>query len=85
LRFLRALDHSEYRRIGQTGFRLDGETLVILWDLRWSTLMESKQREIVRIVGRAWSVVGGAETRFRIEGEDGTVASFVNGEVHLEE
>src|ERR1700741_5306414 len=45
LRFLRALDHSEYRRVGQRGFRLEGDTLIVLWDLRWNTLPEPKQRD----------------------------------------
>ena len=83
LRFLRALDHSDYRRIGQHGFRLEDQTLVVLWDLRWTTLPETKQQEIVRIVGRAWKVVGGEDTVFRVEGEDQSVASYKDGEVHL--
>src|SRR5207244_1105714 len=83
LRFLRALSHSDYRKIGQRGFRVDGQSLIINWDLRWNVLPEPKQKEIVRIVGRAWQVVGGEDTRFLIEGEDETVASYKNGEVHL--
>ena len=83
LRFLRALDHSEYRRIGQSEFRLEGQSLVLISDLRWNTLPESKQQEIVRIIGRAWTAVGGENTRFRVEGEDGIVASYANGLVHL--
>ena len=84
LRFLRALDKSEYRRVGQTGFRLEGQTLVVLWDLRWKVLPEAKQLQIVRIVGKAWQVVGGENTRFRIEGEEMTVAEYKDGNVSIE-
>jgi hypothetical protein len=80
LRFLRALDRSQYKRVGQREFRLEGQTLIVIWDLRWGTLPEVKQLEIVRIVGRAWSVVGGENTRFRIEGDDATVAEYRDGE-----
>ena len=83
LRFLRALAHSDYRRIGQREFRVEGQTLLMTWDLRWNTLLETKQQEIVHNVGRAWQVVGGEDTRFLIEGEDNTVASYKKGEVHL--
>src|SRR5437588_5921533 len=83
LRFLRALSHSDYRRIGQREFRVEGQTLLMTWDLRWNTLLETKQQEIVHNVGRAWQVVGGEDTRFLIEGEDDTVASYKKGEVHL--
>src|SRR5688572_21658429 len=81
LRFLRALDRSEYKRVGQRGFRLEGQTLIVIWDLRWGTLPEAKQLEIVRIVGKAWAVVGGENTRFRIEGDDTTVGEYPDGEV----
>jgi len=84
LRFLRALDKSEYRRVGQRGFRLEGQTLVIIWDLRWKVLPEARQLQIVRIVGRAWHVVGGENTRFRIEGEETTVAEYKDGEAVVE-
>jgi hypothetical protein len=80
LRFLRALDRSEYKRVGQREFRLEGQTLIVIWDLRWGTLPETKQLEIVRIVGKAWAVVGGENTRFRIEGDDATVAEYKDGE-----
>lgn len=83
LRFLRALEHSEYRRVGQRGFRLEDQTLIVMWDLRWSNLPGSRQQEIVRIVGKAWRAVGGENTQFRIEGEDASVASFTSGEVLL--
>jgi hypothetical protein len=83
LRLLRALSHSDYRKIGQRGFRVDGQSLIINWDLRWNVLPEPKQEEIVRIVGRAWQVVGGEDTRFLIDGEDETVASYKKGEVHV--
>ena len=83
LRFLRAMDHSEYRRIGQRELRLEGQTLVVIWDLRWNVLPEPKQRDIIRIVGRAWQVVSGDETRFRIEGEDDVVAFYRKGQEHL--
>jgi hypothetical protein len=83
LRFLRALSHSDYRRSGQRDFRVAGQTLLITWDLRWNTLLETKQQEIVHNVGRAWQVVGGDDTRFLIEGGDETVASYKNGEVRL--
>jgi hypothetical protein len=81
LRFLRALDRSEYKRAGQRDFRLEGGTLVVLWDLRWRVLPETKQRDIVRIVGHAWEVVGGEETQFRIEGEDMPVSTYAKGAV----
>ncbi len=84
LRFLRALDKSEYKRAGQTGFRLEGQTLVVLWDLRWKVLPGAKQLQIVRIVGKAWQVVGGEDTRFRIEGEEMTVAEYKDGQVSIE-
>src|SRR5579884_3209832 len=84
LRFLRALEHTEYRRIGQREFRVDGQTLILIWDLRWNSLPESKQRDILRIIGRAWTLAGGEDTRLRIEGEDAVVASYLNGEAHLE-
>lgn len=83
LRFLRALDRSEYRRAGQRGFRVEDQTLIVIWDLRWNTLPESRQQDIVRIVGRAWRAVGGGDTHFRVEGEDDNVASYTNGEVSL--
>jgi len=83
LRFLRALENSVYRRVGQRELRFDGQTLVVVWDLRWNALPESKQQDIVRIVGRAWQIVGGEDTRFRIEGEDDNVALYTKGEVHL--
>ena len=76
LRLIRALQHSEYRKVGQGELRLEGQTLVVMWDLRWNTFPEAKQQEIVRIVGRAWHVVGGEDTRFRIEGEDNDVAAY---------
>jgi hypothetical protein len=76
LRFLRAMGRSEYRRVGQREILVEGQTLVVIWDLRWNTLPEKKQDEIVRNIGKAWKVVGGEETRFRIEGVDETVASF---------
>jgi hypothetical protein len=83
LRFLRALENSAYRRVGQRELRFEGQTLVVVWDLRWNVLPESKQQDIVRIVGRAWQIVGGEDTRFRIEGEDDNVALYTKGEVHL--
>ena len=83
LRFLRALSHSDNRRIGQRDIRIEGQTLLITWDLRWNTLLETKQQEVVHNIGRAWEVVGGEDTRFVIEGEDDTVASYKKGEVHL--
>src|SRR5436190_21242046 len=36
LRFLRALSHSDYRKIGQRDFHVDGQSLIISWDLRWN-------------------------------------------------
>ncbi len=83
LKFLRALGRSDYRRVGQHEVRVDGQALIVIWDLRWNTLPETKQKEIVRIVGKAWQVVGGEDTRFRIEGQDQTVASYAKGEVYL--
>ena len=83
LRFLRAMEHSDYRRVGQHGLRLEGQNLIVIWDLRWNALPETKQREIVRVVGHAWSVVGGQDTRFQIEGEDASVAKYDNGSAHL--
>lgn len=83
LRFLRALDRSDYRRVGQRELRLDGQTLVVVWDLRWNALPEAKQRDIVRMAGRAWHVVGGEDTRLQIEGEDNSVALYTKGEVYL--
>ncbi len=76
LRFLRAMGRSEYRRVGQREILVEGQTLVVVWDLRWNTLPETKQKEIVRLIGKAWKVVGGEDTRFRIEGQDETVASY---------
>ncbi len=76
LRFLRAMDHSAYRRAGQRGIHIEGQTLIVVWDLRWNTLDEKKQQEIARITGHAWQVVGGDKTRFQIEGEDGAVATY---------
>jgi hypothetical protein len=81
LRFLRALERSQYKRVGQTGFRLEGQTLIILWDLRWAALPEAKQMEIVKIEGKAWHVVGGDNTRFKIEGDDKVVAEYKDGKV----
>jgi hypothetical protein len=76
LRFLRAMAHSAYRRAGQQSIHVDGKTLVVVWALRWNTLPEAKQQEIVRITGKAWHVVGGENTRFQIEGDDNIVASY---------
>jgi glutathionyl-hydroquinone reductase len=84
LRFLRAVKDSQYRRAGQQNIRIEDQTLVVVWDLRWNSLPENKQREIVRIVGHAWNVVGGKETNFRIEGQEETVASFTDNEVRLQ-
>jgi len=83
LRLLRALQHSEYRKMGQHELRLEGQTLVVIWDLRWNILPENKQQEIVRLIGRAWQVVGGEDTRFRIEGEDNDAAVYTKGQVRL--
>ena len=83
LRFLRALQNSEYRRAGQREFRFEGQTLIMVWDLRWNALPESKQQEIVRIVGRAWQIVGGEDTWFRLEGQDDNVALYTKGKVYL--
>jgi hypothetical protein len=83
LRFLRAVQNSEYRRVGQREIRLEGQTLIVVWDLRWNALPESKQQQIVRIVGKAWRTVGGEDTRFRIEGEDENVALYTKGEAYL--
>ncbi len=82
-RFLRALGRSEYRGVGQREFRVEGQTLVVMWDLRWNTLPDSKQQDVIRIVGRAWEAVGGEDTRLQIEGEDNAVASYSKGEIHL--
>jgi hypothetical protein len=83
LRFLRALENSDYRRIGQHGLRLERQTLIVIWDLRWNALPEKKQREIIRLVGRAWDVVGGEDTQFEIEGEEGSVAKYATGSAQL--
>jgi hypothetical protein len=83
LRFLRALGRSDYRKIGQSAFRVENQTLIIMWDLRWNVQPEPRQQEIVHNIGRAWQVVGGDDTRFLIEGQDATVASYAKGEVHL--
>ena len=83
LRFLRAMDHSDYHRVGQHGLRFEQQTLIVIWDFRWNALPETKQREIVRLVGRAWNVVGGQDTRFQLEGEDSAVAKYNNGSAHL--
>jgi hypothetical protein len=83
LRFLRALDRSQYKRFGQTGFRLEGQSLIVMWDLRWQALPEAKQLEIVRIEGKAWHVVGGDDTKFRIEGDDKIVAEYKDGQATL--
>ena len=80
LRFLRALERSQYKRVGQREFRLEGQTLVIIWDLRWETLPEARQLEIVKIQGRAWHIVGGDTTKFRIEGDETAVAEFKDGQ-----
>jgi len=83
LRLLRALQHSAYQKMGQHELRLEGQTLVVIWDLRWNILPQSKQEEIVRLIGRAWQVVGGEDTRFRIEGEDNDAAVYTKGQVRL--
>ena len=83
LRFLRAMDRSDYRRVGQRGVRVEDQTLVVIWDLRWNTFTDSKQQEIVRTIGHAWYVVGGVDTKFQIEGEDNTVASYQKDQVYL--
>jgi hypothetical protein len=83
LRFLRLLEKSPYRRAGQVELRLEQQTLVVIWDLRWNALPEAKQRDIVRMTGRAWTVVGGEKTEFRITGETKAVAEYRNGEVSL--
>jgi len=82
LKFLRAMENSQYRKVGQREIRLDQQTLVVIWDLRWNTLPEKRQQEIVRMVGHAWNVVGGHDTRFRIEGEDKDAAAYVDGKVN---
>jgi hypothetical protein len=83
LRFLRALEHSQYKRSGQGEFRVEGQTLIVIWDLRWQTLPERTQADIVRIYGRAWHVVGGETTRFRMEGDEKSVAEYRNEKVVL--
>jgi hypothetical protein len=84
LRFLRALKNSQYRRVGQGDFFVEGETLTVMWDLRWQALPENKQKDIVRIIGRAWHVVGGDTTQVRIEGDETLVAVYRDGAPHLE-
>jgi hypothetical protein len=74
LRLLRALQNSEYKKMGQRELRIEGQTLVVIWDLRWTVLPDEKQQQLVRNIGKAWRVVGGADTRFRIEGDDNDVA-----------
>ena len=76
LRFLRAMTRSDDRRLGQREIRVEGQTLVVIWDLRWNVLPEKKQQDIVRNVGRVWKIVGGEKTEFRIEGQDDIVASY---------
>ena len=80
LRLLRALQNSDYRKMGQRELRVEAQTLVVIWDLRWNVLPQNKQQELVRIIGKAWHVVGGEDTRFRIEGDDNDVAAYTNGE-----
>ena len=80
LRFLRALSHSEYRKIGQRDVRVEGQMLIMDWDLRWNVLEETKQQEILRLIGHAWQVVGGQNTQFRLEGEDAPVATYPSGQ-----
>lgn len=75
LRFLRAMDHSAYRRAGQKSIHVEGDTLVVVWDLRWNTLSDTKQQEIVRITSKAWHVVGGGAVHFQVEGEDNIAVS----------
>ena len=84
LRFLRALDHSDYQRVGQRGIRVERQTLIVIWDLRWNALPEAKQRQIIRIVGHAWNVVGGQDTRFQMEGEDRSIAKYATGSARLD-
>ena len=84
LRFLRLLEKSPYRRAGQVELRLEQQTLVVVWDLRWNALPEAKQQDIVRITGHAWNVVGGQNTEFRIEGETKAVAEYRDGKVSLD-
>lgn len=84
LKLLQALGKSEYRRIGQRGFRVDRDDLFVIWDLRWNTLEIEKKRQIVRAVGRAWDVVVGGAARFEIEGLDGVVAEYRGGEIRLD-
>src|SRR5262245_2944292 len=69
VRFRRAMGRSEYRGVGQREILVEGQTLIVVWDLRWNTLGERKKEEIVHNIGKAWEVVGGEETRFRIEGQ----------------
>jgi len=83
LRFLRALERSQYKRVGQKEFRLHDQTLVVIWDLRWTTLSDGKQKEIAGIVGKAWHAVGGQDTIFRVEGSDGAVATWHDNVVEL--
>ncbi|HEX4997747.1 MAG TPA: hypothetical protein VFY29_05955 [Terriglobia bacterium] len=84
LRFLRALRHSEYRRSGQLDFHMNGKTLVVTWDLQWETMPSSRQAEIVRIIGRAWNVVGGEKAEFQVEGTDSLAATYQDGEIFLQ-
>ena len=76
LKFLRAMEHSAYQRAGQGDIHVDMQTLVVTWDLRWNTLPENKQKEILRIIGHAWQVVGGKDMRLQIEGEDTAAAAY---------
>ena len=70
------MEHSAYRRAGQGAIHADMQTLVVTWDLRWNTLPENKQKEILRIIGHAWQVVGGKDMRLQIEGEDTAAAAY---------
>jgi hypothetical protein len=76
LRFLRAMGRSDDRRLGQREIRVEGQTLIVIWDLRWNVLPEKKQQQIVHNVGRVWQIVGGEKTQFGIEGQDDIVASY---------
>lgn len=83
VKFLRVLGRSEYRKLGQREFRIDQNTLIVVWDLRWSKLPDKKQDEAISLVGRAWSVVGGGSTEFQIEETDTKVADYVDGKAVL--
>ena len=62
------LTRPDLRQAGLVGFSVDGDKLLLEWDLRWETLGDVKQRQIVDFLGQSWKSATGGTVEFRMDG-----------------